>query len=311
MMPCAHRKALQPRNNRRRRVNQDIVASTAGGVYDFPMREYSPSQGRWWTPDPAGFAAVDPSNPQSWNRYAYVDGKPLNATDPLGLAAQQRCFDDGNCDWDPVGCTIDGMDVGCAEAQQQASMLGGGGIVACPTGGCPQSGEKFSAPGNRNPGGALYTLGLGANGWYFTAPNGEGFDDSQLWEELGLPDYNALYNGQPVDLAVTQWKMETATPAGPWVGPPELPGIAPREQPRLNQHSNSYAAFLACEYGEVMGDPHQATLTGLVNAAPLGALGAGNIPAAVRLLGIMGAYDIGGAWVVNTRCSNAVYGPGN
>ena len=61
------------------------MASTAGGVYDFPMREYSPSQGRWWTPDPAGLAAVDPSNPQSWNRYAYVNGMPLSATDPLGL----------------------------------------------------------------------------------------------------------------------------------------------------------------------------------------------------------------------------------
>ena len=66
-------------------VNQDIVASTGGGVYDFPMREYRPAEGRWWTPDPAGLAAVDPNNPQSWNRYAYVNGTPLNATDPLGL----------------------------------------------------------------------------------------------------------------------------------------------------------------------------------------------------------------------------------
>src|SRR6185437_11403294 len=113
-----------------------IVASTGGGVYDFPMREYSPSQGRWWTPDPAGLAAVDPSNPQSWNRYAYVNGRPLDATDPLGLAAQQPCLDGGNCNWDPVGCTIDGMDVGCNEAQQQASMLGGGGIAICPQNSC-------------------------------------------------------------------------------------------------------------------------------------------------------------------------------
>ena len=100
------------------------------------MREYSPSQGRWWTPDPAGLAAVDPSNPQSWNRYAYVNGSPLNSTDPLGLAAEQPCFDGGPCNWDPVGCTIDGMDVGCAEAQQQASMLGGGGVAICPQNWC-------------------------------------------------------------------------------------------------------------------------------------------------------------------------------
>jgi RHS repeat-associated protein len=59
---------------------QDTVA----GLYDFPAREYS-IQGRWPSPDPAGLAAVDPSNPQSWNRYAYVMNNPLAFTDPDGL----------------------------------------------------------------------------------------------------------------------------------------------------------------------------------------------------------------------------------
>src|SRR6185437_11249998 len=61
------------------------LAAIATNNYDFPMREYSPRQGRWWTPDPAGLAAVDPNNPQSWNRYAYVNGTPINSADPLGL----------------------------------------------------------------------------------------------------------------------------------------------------------------------------------------------------------------------------------
>lgn len=61
--------------------NQD----TAAGLYDFPVREYHPVQGRWVTPDPAGAGAVDPSNPQSWNRYAYVTNSPLNAIDPSGM----------------------------------------------------------------------------------------------------------------------------------------------------------------------------------------------------------------------------------
>jgi RHS repeat-associated protein len=59
---------------------QDTVA----GLYDFPAREYS-IQGRWPSPDPAGLAAVDPSNPQSWNRYAYVFNNPLLLVDPTGL----------------------------------------------------------------------------------------------------------------------------------------------------------------------------------------------------------------------------------
>ena len=36
-------------------------------------------------PDPAGLGAVDPTNPQSWNRYAYVLNNPLSSVDPTGL----------------------------------------------------------------------------------------------------------------------------------------------------------------------------------------------------------------------------------
>ena len=65
--------------------NQD----TALNLYDFPAREYG-IQGRWASPDPAGIAAVDPTDPQSWNRYAYVRNSPLALIDPSGL----YCVDD-------------------------------------------------------------------------------------------------------------------------------------------------------------------------------------------------------------------------
>jgi RHS repeat-associated protein len=51
------------------------------------FRQYSSSMGRWMTPDPAGLAAVDPTNPQSWNRYAYVIGDPIDLIDPWGLCS--------------------------------------------------------------------------------------------------------------------------------------------------------------------------------------------------------------------------------
>ncbi len=74
--------------------NQDTVS----GLYDFMYREYHPNSGRWIQPDPAGLAASDPSNPQSWNRYAYVANNPISAVDPVGL----MCSDvvGGGCESD-------------------------------------------------------------------------------------------------------------------------------------------------------------------------------------------------------------------
>jgi RHS repeat-associated protein len=62
-------------------MNQDV----ASGVYDFPAREYGAVSGRWPSPDPADISAAHPGNPQSWNRYAYVQNDPLRLTDPQGL----------------------------------------------------------------------------------------------------------------------------------------------------------------------------------------------------------------------------------
>ncbi len=64
--------------------NQDTAPGPTAGLYDFLFREYA-QYGRWISPDPAGMAAVDPSNPKSWNRYAYVLNAPLNGVDFLGL----------------------------------------------------------------------------------------------------------------------------------------------------------------------------------------------------------------------------------
>lgn len=61
--------------------NQD----TASFTYDFLAREYNPSSSRWTQPDPGGFAAVNITNPQTWNRYVYASNGPLSSVDPLGL----------------------------------------------------------------------------------------------------------------------------------------------------------------------------------------------------------------------------------
>ncbi len=53
-------------------------------LFDATFREYHPTQGRWISPDPAGLGAVDMTNPQTWNRYAYVMNNPLSYVDPTG-----------------------------------------------------------------------------------------------------------------------------------------------------------------------------------------------------------------------------------
>jgi RHS repeat-associated protein len=88
----------------------------SGSLVDFMFRRYNPTQGRWISPDPAGLAAVDPTNPQSWNRYAYVMNNPVSATDPLGLCGpgQNGGGYGDNC-WNPnrvgpggANCEVDG-----------------------------------------------------------------------------------------------------------------------------------------------------------------------------------------------------------
>jgi RHS repeat-associated protein len=118
--------------------NQDTVT----GLNDFMFREYAPPQGRWISPDPAGTAAVDPMNPQSWNRYAYVINNPTGLVDPLGLCPPWSI--PGHCaevqqsyNWliGNSGVTIDGMavDVGIVN-----SLLGTGVGAACNGTDCSQ-----------------------------------------------------------------------------------------------------------------------------------------------------------------------------
>jgi RHS repeat-associated protein len=146
-------------------------SDTSSTLYDFTFREHSPSQGRWISPDPAGMAAADPTSPQTWNRYGYVNDDPLDTFDSLGLTSQspqqctqakkqkyQQAVDSASADaWQGfqtgfLGATIVNGLAGCAFAAVPGSVIGGiaasvlgleaappgavvGGVGACATGG--------------------------------------------------------------------------------------------------------------------------------------------------------------------------------
>ncbi len=57
-----------------------------GGLQYAQNRYYSATYGRFTTPDPYR-ASGGPSDPGSWNRYAYVEGDPVNFNDPEGLVS--------------------------------------------------------------------------------------------------------------------------------------------------------------------------------------------------------------------------------
>jgi RHS repeat-associated protein len=81
----------------------------------FQARYLSAAQQRFMSPDP-GNAGADPTNPQSWNAYAYVNNNPLNATDPTGM-----------CHFDENGNPVDDADSPCV-------VGGSGGSVDVPGG---------------------------------------------------------------------------------------------------------------------------------------------------------------------------------
>jgi RHS repeat-associated protein len=101
----------------------------SGSGYNYAVARYEAGRwGRFQSPDPyLGSASV--SNPQSLNRYSYVNNNPANLIDPLGLIA--LC---------PPGTQTDSKGTGC-EPKSHAPLLsgqsGGGGGTPTPAPGGP------------------------------------------------------------------------------------------------------------------------------------------------------------------------------
>ena len=63
-------------------LKHDLDAGS--GLEHATFREYSSNDARWFSPDPFS-GSYDISDPQSFNRYAYVSNGPLSGVDPEGL----------------------------------------------------------------------------------------------------------------------------------------------------------------------------------------------------------------------------------
>src|SRR5207253_1817541 len=74
------------------------------GLNHATFRKYDNSSGRWSSPDPYG-GSMSISDPQSFNRYAYVGNDPVNGIDPSGL----DWFSDNGFDASMGGFVSEGM----------------------------------------------------------------------------------------------------------------------------------------------------------------------------------------------------------
>jgi RHS repeat-associated protein len=67
------------------------------GLDHTPWRKYESWNGRWTSPDPYT-GSMNAGDPQSLNRYAYVQNDPVNFLDPSGLLRIQQCTRDWHID---------------------------------------------------------------------------------------------------------------------------------------------------------------------------------------------------------------------
>ncbi len=147
---------------------------TAGGLYDFPLREYS-TQGRWPNPDPLGRSATCPKDPQTQNRYAYVRNNPMTYTDPTGGMMNPNPDPypgggGGGCDPDDPLCGGGGFpcypdDPLCDPCVFEPELCypggGGGGFIGTGGGGSP---EQLQFPWPALPPGFFGAIGTGSGG---------------------------------------------------------------------------------------------------------------------------------------------------
>lgn len=140
----------------------------ATGLDDTWWRKHENRSGRWTSPDPYN-GSMNLGNPQSFNRYSYVENEPTNFVDPSGLQLQLRkvcrtigyrmAFVDGQYDstWEIIGCNYE-----FAWVDDVGEGIGGGGSTQ--TRGCgvnPVTGKPWIMNDRPDPQTGLRQGGLG------------------------------------------------------------------------------------------------------------------------------------------------------
>jgi len=145
--------------------------------FDYAVNRYYSSQwGRFLSPDPQS-RSVDPGNPQTWNRYSYVENDPTNISDPTGLWPGKYCW------WDYGGESIGDFET-CFELD------------------VPQSGPTGGSGSGPNPCDKI-TDSVGLQGLSYAKA-------SQIWSDGNLATYSSPSSAATVAaLATITWLGES------------------------------------------------------------------------------------------------------
>jgi RHS repeat-associated protein len=224
-------------------------SDTSSGDYDFLYREYS-TQGRWASPDPAGLAAVDITNPQSWNRYSYVANKTLAFVDPSGM---DPCPPQA-----PPGTTCGPPQLpGCYS--QGFACSGAPGFSTC---------TGFCSADSDNPGTNILSLAVLTGSQLSGEAAYEEWRYSQIIQ--GVPD-PAFPDRYPTDY-LTIWC--TGNGVDPWACAPGSPGryfriVSPPYDPQIGMNIFQFGAFTQAYKVVKAGTIYTAAGVGTVIAAPV------------------------------------------
>ncbi len=101
-------------------VNQDnngftsLELDSLSATHHAQFREYNPGEGRWMSPDPYS-GSYDFTNPQSFNRYTYVQNNPAWFTDPSGQLTEGPALYVGTAICGPECGAVAAVGAGIAE----------------------------------------------------------------------------------------------------------------------------------------------------------------------------------------------------
>ena len=196
----------------------------------FQVRHMSGAQGRFQSVDP-GNAGADPSNPQTWNAYAYVGNNPLSYTDPFGESWWTLLIGIG---LDIAGIFTGGATTTWGTILTTAGTVATGGSIGGGIIGDISGGVNSSQPWNEQiPIGDGFGGGLNAGGAFGSGNTGPfvfSFDDG--WSN---PDTGNFYGGMFDSIMFG---------AGPWIRN-KLPGPTTVDPNSAAYKAGNYGAMVA------------------------------------------------------------------